>query len=174
MVALRSLQLTLTLFVFSFHEVSLKSSIDKKLTCSTPCPCFKPPPFRQDAALTHLYSLANYDLLIWTNDEFPFGKNSSSIFIDFSLCNKYAFSYSIGSVGLSFSTKANAFRSSLGFFSFVFYLTLSRTNDRNFPFSLVSLSNLRYNWSPVTHFFQLITRPINWPDEVHCLRSLVF
>ena len=56
------------------------------------------------------------------------------------------------------------------FLSPSFYLAFSGTSDRNYPFSPSFL--LGYNGSTVTHFFQAMTWPISWPDEVRCFSHL--
>ena len=102
--------------------------------------------------------------MIWTDNSFPFpfGKDCTGFFYNCLLCGTFIFFYSLGPISLSFpapfrmqlaglgSTKKLPFLLSflLGFsfglccaflFSFVFYLTLSGTKDRDFPHTLSHL-----------------------------------
>ena len=70
-----------------------------------------PPLSRRDAALAHLDSLPTHDVLIWTDGSvpFPFGKGSSGVLANCSLCGTEAtFSISAGPVCSSFSAEACA------------------------------------------------------------------
>ena len=74
-------------------------------------PCSDPPLFRQGAVLAHLDSLPLHDMVLWTDGSvpFPFGKGSSGILANCSLCGtEAALSFSAGSVCSSFSAEACA------------------------------------------------------------------
>ena len=78
-------------------------------TLSTPCSRSDPPLTRQGAALAHLDSLPSHDLVLWTDGSvpFPFGKGSSSVLANCSLCGVEAtLSFLAGPVCSSFSAEA--------------------------------------------------------------------
>ena len=61
-------------------------------TLSIPCSRSDPPHTRQGAALAHLDSLPLHDLVLWTDSSvpFPFGKGSSGVLANCSLCGAEA------------------------------------------------------------------------------------
>ena len=81
-------------------------SFTMESTLSTPC---SDPPFTcQGAALVHLDSLPPHDLIFWTDGSvpFPFGKGSSGVLANCSLCGTEAtLSFSAGPVCSSFSAE---------------------------------------------------------------------
>ena len=80
-------------------------------TLPTPCSCSDPPLSRQGAPLAHLDSLPRHDLVLWTDGSvpFPFGKSSSDVLANCSLCGTQAtLSFSAGPVSSSFSAEACA------------------------------------------------------------------
>ena len=136
----------------------------------------------QGAALAHLDSLYPYDLVLWTDGfvPFPFGKGSSSVLANHSLCgNKSNLSFSAGPVCSSFSTEACAIlhprcwsRQHQLLISFPpiwlsfcpllhlsFYLNPSGRSGRNCLLFPPVLSG--YNWPPDTRFSQGTTRLIS-------------
>ena len=75
--------------------------------------CSRPdlPLSRQDASLAHLHSPLPHDLVLWTDGSvpFPFGKGSSGVLANCSLCGTEAtLSFSAGPVCSSFSAEACA------------------------------------------------------------------
>ena len=77
-------------------------------TFSSPCSHSDLPLCRQGAALAHLDSLSLLVLVLWTNGSvpFPFGKGSSGVFVNCSLCGTEAtLSFLAGPVCSSFSAK---------------------------------------------------------------------
>ena len=78
-------------------------------TLSTSCSRSDPPLSLQGAALAHLDSLPPHDLVLWTDGSFPFGKGSSGVLANCSLCGTEAtLSFSAGPVCSSFSAEACA------------------------------------------------------------------
>ena len=80
-------------------------------TLPTPCSRSDPPLSRQGAALAHLDSLLPHDLVLWTDGSvpFPFGKGSSGVLANCSLCGtEITLSFSTGPVCSSFSAEACA------------------------------------------------------------------
>ena len=80
-------------------------------TLSTPCSHSDPPLSCQGAALAHLDSLPPHDLVLWTDGSvpFPFGKGSSGVLANCSLCGTEAtLPFSAGPVCSSFSAEACA------------------------------------------------------------------
>ena len=80
-------------------------------TLSSPCFRSNPPISRQGAALAHLDSFPQHNLLLWTDDfvPFPFGKGGSGILAYCFLCGTEAtLSFSASSICLSFSAENNA------------------------------------------------------------------
>ena len=80
-------------------------------TLSTPCSRSDPPLSRQDVALAHLDSLPPHDLVLWIDGSvpFPFGKGSSGVLANCSLCGtEVTLSFSAGPVCSSFSAEACA------------------------------------------------------------------
>ena len=147
--------------------------------------------------LTHLDSLPPHDLVLWTEGlvPFPFGKGSSGVLVNCSLCGTEAtLSFSADQVCSSFSAEACAILHALAghgstnksaifplfssyltlvlssllcpFLHLSSYLKLCGRSDRNCLLSPSTvLSN--YNGSPNTHFFQGTTRLMSWPDGEH-------
>ena len=86
-------------------------SFTMESTLSTPYSCSDPPHSRQGAALAHLNSLPPHDLIFWTDSSvpFPFGKGSSGVLANCSLCGTEAtLSFSAGPVCSSFSAEVCA------------------------------------------------------------------
>ena len=86
-------------------------SLTMESTLSTPCSRSDPPLTRQGAALAHLDALPPYDLLLWTDGcvPFPFGKSSSGVLANCSLCGTEAtLFFSACLVCSSFSAEACA------------------------------------------------------------------
>ena len=77
-------------------------------TLSFPCFCFDPLSLAKVQLLLTL-TIPPYDLVLWTDGfvSFPFGKGSSGILANCSLCgNETTLFFSAGPVGSSFSAKA--------------------------------------------------------------------
>ena len=86
-------------------------SLTVESTLSSSCSRSDPPHSRQGAALAHLDSLPPHDLVLWTDGSvpFPFGKGSSGVLANCSLCGTGAtLSFSAGPVCSSFSAEACA------------------------------------------------------------------
>ena len=82
-----------------------------EFTLSTPCSRSDPPHSRQGVALSHFDSLPPHDLVLWTDGSvlFPFGKGSSDVLANYSICGTEAtLSFSAGPVCSSFSAEACA------------------------------------------------------------------
>ena len=80
-------------------------------TLSSPCSRSDPSHSCQGAALAHLDSLPTYDLVLWTDGSvpFPFGKGSSGVLANCSLCGTEAnLSFLAGPVCSSFFAEAYA------------------------------------------------------------------
>ena len=168
-------------------------------TLSSPCSRSDPPHSRQGAARAHLDSLPPHDLVLWTDGSvpFPFGKGSSGVLANCSLCGTEAtLSFSEGPVCSSFPLKpapfctlfpglGNTIKSaiSLLFFSCLTlalssppcpllhlscYLKLCGRSGRNCPSSPSVLSG--YNGSPDTCFSRGTTQLMSLPDGERCLR----
>ena len=78
-------------------------------TLSSPCSRSDPPHSRRGVALAHLDSLPPDDLVLWTDGSvpFPFGKASSGVLANCSLCGTEAtLSFLAGPVCFSFSAEA--------------------------------------------------------------------
>ena len=170
-------------------------------TLSTPCSLSDSPLSRQGATLTHLDSLPPHDLVLWTDSSvpFPFGKGSSGVLANCSLCGAEAtFSFSARPVCSSFSAEPAPFCTLLAvlggtnksaiFLLFSSCLTLVLSSP---PCPLLHLSSYLkfcgrsgkncllsppvlsdYNGSPDTRFSRGTTRPMSWPDGEHYLRPL--
>ena len=154
---------------------------------------------RQGAALTHLDSLPPHDLVLWTDGSvhFPFGKISSGILANCSLCDtEDTHSFSAGSHVQVFLLKSAPFctlSAGLGTTNksaishrFSFYLALVLSSPpcplfylsfylkrcgrfgRNCLLSPPVLSG--YNGSPDTRFSGKTTWLISWPDGERYLR----
>ena len=148
-------------------------------TLSTPCSRSDPPLSCQGAALTHLDYLPPHDLVLWTDGSvpFPFGKGSSGVLANCSLCGTEAtLSFLAGPVCSSFSAEVCAILQGLSGTNksaisllFFFYLTLVLSSP---PSPLLHLSSYLklcgrsgrncllpppvlsgYNGSPETRFF---------------------
>ena len=80
-------------------------SFTAESTLSSPCSRSDPPLSRQGAALACLDSLPPHDLVLWTDSSvpFPFGKDGSSVLVNYSLCGTdTTFSFSAGPACSSF------------------------------------------------------------------------
>ena len=170
-------------------------------TLSTPCSHSDLPHSRQGAALTRLDSLPPHDLVLWIDGSvsFPFGKGSSGVLANCSLCGTEAtLSFSAGPVCSSFSAEAcailhaicclgNTIKSaiSLLFYSCLtlvlssppcpllhlsFYPKLCGRSGRNCLLSLPVLSG--YSGSLDTRFSWGTMRLTSFPDGERCLRLL--
>ena len=155
-------------------------------TLPTPCSRSDPPHSRQGAALTHLVSLPPHDPVLWTDGSvpFPFGKGSSDVLANCSLCGtEVTLSFSAGPVCSSFSAEACAILHALCWsrstnksatsllFSFCPchpILSSYPRSGRNCLFFPPVLSG--YNGSPDTRFSQGTTRLTSLPDRERYLR----
>ena len=170
-------------------------------TLSSPCSGSDPPHSHQGAALAHLDSLPPHDLVLWTDSSVPspFGKGSSGVLANCSLCGTEAtLSFSAGPVCSSFSAEACAILHALCWFrqhhkvchfSSVLllsdsgsvlailssphlscYLKLCGRSGRNCPSSPPVLSG--YNGSPDTRFSRGTIQLMSLPEGERCLHPL--
>ena len=151
----------------SLSSLNLPSIIVES-NLSSPCSCSDALLSWQKAALTNLDSIPPYDLVLWTDGSVPFGKGSSRILANCSLCGTEAtLSFSAGPVCSSFSAEACAILQALCWswqhqqlchlFSFLL-LSDSRHPGLSsiFPFISISLADLssfssctiRLQWVP--------------------------
>ena len=163
-------------------------------TLSSSCSRSDLPLSRQGSALAHLDSLSPHNLVLWTDGSvpFPFGKDSSFVLVNCSLCGtETTLSFSTGPVCSEvfllkpapfctlFADLGSTNKSAISFLfpsyltlvlssppcpllHFSFYLNLSGRSGRNCLFSPPVLSG--YNGSPDTCFSPATTRLMSWPD----------
>ena len=171
-------------------------------TFSSPCSRSDLPLSRQGVALAHLDSLSLLDLVLWTDGSvpFPFGKGSSGVFVNCSLCGTEAtLSILAGPVCSSFSAKACIILHALCWsrqhqqvchFSSLLLLSDSRSvlTTLSCPPSfllsqtlwqiwqeLSSLScSILLRWVPDTRFSQGRTQLTSWQDGERYLRPPQF